>query len=103
MPSAAELIAHGRTVEEVRDAIGADWLIFQDLEDLEETCREGNRELTGFDCSVFNGNYVTGDIDEAYLTDLDNRRNDNARVKQENLFTELANEPMAMIGLHNDD
>ncbi|WP_444998355.1 amidophosphoribosyltransferase [Aliikangiella sp. IMCC44359] len=79
MPSAKELIAHGRTDEEVEALIGADKLIYQDLEDLVETCREGNPKITRFDTSVFDGNYITGDIDENYLQQLDNRRNDLAK------------------------
>jgi len=67
MPVASELIAHGRTVEEIGDLIGADWLIYQDLEDLEECSREGNPGIEEFECSVFNGKYVTGDIDQDYL------------------------------------
>ena len=102
MPSAKELIAHDRSVEEVQVAIGADWLIFQDLEDLLDTAREGNTDIKQFDASVFNGHYVTGDIDDIYLSKLDQKRNDNARIKQESLF-DTNTEPMAMIGLHNDD
>jgi len=79
MPSAKELIAHDRTDEEIEKLIGADKLIYQDLEDLVETCREGNPKIKRFDTSVFDGNYVTGDIDEAYLEALDNKRNDLAK------------------------
>ena len=79
MPSAKELIAHGKTVEEINQLIGSDKLIFQDLEDLIETCREGNPKITRFDTSVFNGHYITGDIDDAYLEALDNKRNDMAK------------------------
>jgi amidophosphoribosyltransferase len=76
MPSAEELIAHDRTEQEVEKIIGADWLIYQDLEDLVESCREGNPEIEGFDCAVFNGEYVSGDIDAAYLAKIDAQRND---------------------------
>lgn len=79
MPSAEELIAHGRTDDEVAEKIGADWLIYQDLEDLIECGKEGNPEIEGFDCSVFNGEYVTGDIDQAYLDRIDAERNDDAK------------------------
>ena len=60
MPAANELIAHGRTVEEVREEIGADWLVYQDLEDLIECSREGNPEVDGFESSVFDGQYLAG-------------------------------------------
>lgn len=76
MPSASELIAHGRTDEEVEKLIGADWLIFQDLEDLIAASAEGNPNITSFECSVFDGKYVTGDVDEEYLRKLENNRND---------------------------
>ncbi|MEO0336820.1 MAG: amidophosphoribosyltransferase, partial [Pseudomonadota bacterium] len=70
MPAADELIAHGRSVEEVRELIGADALIFQSLENLYESCVEGNDKITKFEDSVFTGQYVCGNIDEAYLNKL---------------------------------
>ncbi len=79
MPAASELIAHGRTEEEVQRLIGADWLVYQDLEDLIACAREGNPEVERFDCSVFDGHYVTGDIDETYLSRLESLRNDSAK------------------------
>ena len=83
MPSANELIAHGRTEEEVQTLIGADWLIFQDLEDLVAAAREGNPEISQFDCAVFDGHYITGDVDEAYLKALEEARNDAAKKQRE--------------------
>lgn len=74
MPARHELIAHGHTVEEVRQMIGADRLIYQDLDDLIEAAREGNPQIEAFDCAVFDGQYVTGDIDEAYLERLEQGR-----------------------------
>ena len=103
MPSASELIAHGRTVEEIQETIGADWLIYQDLDDLVHSAAEGNKDIEEFDASVFTGKYVTGDIDDEYLNNLDIKRNDNAKHKQESLFTDTSTKPMAMIGLHNID
>jgi amidophosphoribosyltransferase len=85
MPAASELIAHGRTVEEVRKIIGADWLVYQDLPDLIASAREGNPKIEAFDCSVFNGEYVTGDIDEVYLKRLERMRNDDAKKKKGSL------------------
>jgi len=82
MPSASELIAHGRTVEQVQKTIGADWLIYQDLDDLIECAREGNPQIDRFDCSVFDGDYVTGGVDDAYLTHLHEVRNDDAKTRQ---------------------
>ena len=57
-------------------AIGADWLIYQDLQDLIAAASEGNPEISEFECSVFNGEYVTGDVDEIYLERLKSQRND---------------------------
>ncbi|MBL0554359.1 amidophosphoribosyltransferase [Aeromonas caviae] len=83
MPTANELIAHGREVEEVCKLIGADGLIFQDLEDLEEAVREINPELCHFETSVFNGHYVTSDVDQGYLDHLNALRSDDNKAVRE--------------------
>ena len=84
MPAKSELIASNRSVEEIREIIGADRLIFQDLEDLKGAIRTTKvPELQEFDCSVFDGVYVTGDIDEAYLDTLQKSRNDSAKSKKD--------------------
>jgi amidophosphoribosyltransferase len=80
MPAASELIAHGRTDEEVQELIGADWLIFQDLEDLIAASSEGNPAIKRFECSVFDGKYITGDVDARYLKRLEDTRNDLAKA-----------------------
>ena len=97
MPSASELIAAGKTDAEVEKLIGADWLIYQDLDDLIAAAAEGNPAITQFECSVFNGEYITGDVDEVYLKRLANIRNDaakrannkNSLTKQHNLVSDL--------------
>lgn len=94
MPAAHELIAHGHTDAQVGELIGADWMIYQELEDLISACREENPSLEGFDCSVFNGEYVTGDIDSHYLARLEAERNDAAKHQED--------EDNAVIDLHND-
>ena len=83
MPSPNELIAHGRTEDEVAKIIGTDWLIYQDLDDLIESVRAGNPKLAEFDLSCFNGKYVTGDINEEYLQHIDMMRNDGAKSKRD--------------------
>ena len=98
MPAASELIAHGRTEEEVCDLIGADWLVYQDLEDLIQCSLEGNPDADGFDCSVFNGEYITGDVDQNYLDRLESLRNDAAQSKQRAALQAEG----AVVGLHND-
>lgn len=79
MPAAHELIAHNRSEDEVAKAIGAERLIFQDLKDLEAAVRRGNSQLSRFDISCFTGEYVTGDIDAAYLNILERKRNDHVK------------------------
>ena len=70
MPSTRELIAYRRSESEVERKIGADWLVYQDLEDLKGSISAGNPALTDFDCSVFDGRYVTADIDQDYIDRL---------------------------------
>lgn len=84
MPSATELVAHNRTTEEVCEEIGADWLVYQDLDDLVVSSAEGNHAITEFDCSVFDGKYVTGDVTEEYLESLHAARNDNVKANKGN-------------------
>ncbi|PHM63595.1 amidophosphoribosyltransferase [Xenorhabdus ishibashii] len=78
MPNANELIAHGREVDEIRQIIGADALIYQNLHDLVQAVREENPDIEKFECSVFDGIYVTKDIDQCYLDYLENLRRDDA-------------------------
>jgi amidophosphoribosyltransferase len=79
MPSARELIAHGRSEPEVAAAIGADRLIYQDLSDLVEAVRKGNPRIERFDSSCFSGEYVTGGVTAEYLARLEQMRSDEAR------------------------
>ena len=81
MPSVDELVAHGRTDAEVGEMIGADRMIYQDLEDLIRSTQGGGSDIASFDCSVFDGNYVTGDIDDVYLAGLEALRNDDTMKK----------------------
>ena len=82
MPTVDELVAHGRSVEQVAAEIGADRLIYQDLDDLVSAVRKGNSKLNIFDCSVFTGEYVTGDVNRDYLDHLQNQRSDNAKQER---------------------
>lgn len=80
MPSKSELISSGRTVDEVCQIIGADRLIFQDLDDLIEAVNNTKySQINDFDCSVFDGKYVAGGIDDAYLDALQRQRSDAAK------------------------
>ena len=84
MPAASELIAAGKTNSEVEELIGADWLIYQDLDDLIAAAAEGNPIISRYECSVFDGEYITGDVDEMYLKRLENIRNDAAKQSKKN-------------------
>ena len=81
MPVTAELVAHGRTVEEVERILGADKLIYQDLDDLIWAVRDGNEKLAEFDTSCFSGEYVTG-VEPTYLRDLEFARSDDAKSQR---------------------
>jgi amidophosphoribosyltransferase len=96
MPTSKELIAHGRTHDEICKEIGADWLIYQDLEDLIAASAEGNLSVTEFDCAVFTGKYITGDVTPEYLDKLALARSDLAKTGKKS-----SNPSDAPLGLHN--
>ncbi|MDP9501124.1 amidophosphoribosyltransferase [Bisgaard Taxon 45] len=89
MPTKHELIAYGRDVEEIARLIGVDKLIFQDLEALTGSVQQENPSIQDFDCSVFTGVYVTGDITPEYLDNIAEQRNDIAKKKREKDATNL--------------
>jgi len=82
MAATNELIASGKTDEEVAKAIGADWLIYQDLKDLIDSAREGNPAIENFEISIFDGKYPTS-ISSDYLEDLEVNRGDETKVARE--------------------
>src|SRR6266513_3150291 len=79
MPAVSELVASGRTVEEVARLIGADRLVYQDLEDLIAACKHEDARIQEFDTSCFSGEYVTGDVTPEYLERLQLERSDAAK------------------------
>jgi amidophosphoribosyltransferase len=82
MPARSEYVAHGKEVDEICEEIGADWLIYQELEDLVEACLgDGDTGLANFDCSCFDGVYVTGGITEDYLLMIEDVRGDSDEGK----------------------
>ena len=83
MPTRSELIAYKRNTDEIAKLIGVDKLVFQDLADLTGSVQQENPAIQAFDCSVFTGCYVTGDITEAYLDNIAEQRNDAAKKKRE--------------------
>jgi amidophosphoribosyltransferase len=82
MPAASELVASGHTEEEVAKLIGADWLLYQDLDDLVRACLHHDSHIEGFDTSCFSGEYVTGDITPEYLARLQMERSDAAKARR---------------------
>ncbi len=97
MPAASELIAHARSDAEICREIGADWLLYQDLGDLLAASAEGNPAIETFEAGVFTGEYVTGDVDQAYLDRLAAARNDASKAAASSDSSDGA-----LIGLHND-
>jgi amidophosphoribosyltransferase len=96
MPAASELVAHGRGEDQIREVLAADRLIFQDLEDLIDAVqKQGKSDVDRFDTSVFDSDYVTGDVTEAYLKHLEVMRNDAAKEARRNLGESI-------IELHNN-
>ena len=81
MPAASELIAHGRSELEIQQLLGCDWLVYQDLVDLEAAVRGKNQTLTRFDTSCFSGEYVTG-LEPSYLERLQQVRSDEAKARK---------------------
>lgn len=95
MPAASELVAHGRSEEEVARFLGTDGLIYQDLDDLIQAVqKKGKSHVDRFDCCVFDGDYVTGDVTADYLQHLESRRNDGAKEGR-------ARQSEGIIDLHN--
>jgi amidophosphoribosyltransferase len=80
MPTSEELVAHGRTNEEIRQIIGADALIYQDVDGMKAAIGKLNPAIRNFDASCFDGVYVTGDINNHDVK----RINENRVVAQEN-------------------
>ena len=83
MAATTELVAHQRSEEDIQDFIKADWLIYQDLDDLIMAAQAGNEEIKQFECSIFNGKYVTDDIDDKYLRNLEDVRNDKSKSSRQ--------------------
>jgi len=78
MPSAEELVAHDRSEDEVQALLGCDWLIYQDLADLEEAVSGPKQSIEHFDSSCFDGKYVTG-IEPGYFERIKQLRSDDAK------------------------
>ena len=89
MPASSELIASNKSDEELAQFIGADWLLYQTLEDLIASVRFEDSEVKAFDTSCFSGDYVTNDVTQAYLQKIELKRNDTAKMKEEKLRKQI--------------
>ena len=87
MPSAKELIANGRSDDEIAREIGADCLLYQDLDALVADVRKGNPKIHSFEASCFSGVYITGDITPEYLAGIEANRNDNELNRRSSVAT----------------
>ncbi len=92
MPSPTELIAHERTADEIGELIGADWMLYQDLDDLKASITKFNGQIDDFDTCVFNGKYVTGTVSDDYLARIDAKRNDDAKASADSKQSDESNE-----------
>ena len=89
MPSRTELVAFDKTDEEICMAIGADKLIYQDLDELKRNITQENKSLDNFDCSCFDGKYITKDIDEGYLNKIEALRADDNLISDTQSTSQL--------------
>lgn len=101
MPSRDELLATDRTDDEICQEIGADALIYQDLKALEDSVLALNPSIQEFDSSCFDGNYVTGDVDAAYLDRIEALRGDLNQLKRPpNSITQM---DLNLVGAEDDE
>lgn len=91
MPVRQELVAYNHSVEEVAKLIGADRLIYQRIEDLIAALKEVNPAIQKFETSVFDGEYIVGNIDEQYLKGLETKRSDQAKQQVVSSVIDLSN------------
>ena len=94
MPAANELIGHGRDEQQIAEVIGADRLFYQELDDLVAAVKKKVPGIERFDTSVFNGEYVTGDVSQDYLQHIEDLRKDSVRraeVEKDNEVVEIYN------------
>jgi amidophosphoribosyltransferase len=89
MPSPRELIATGRSDEEICREIGADKIIYQDLADLKASVSKANPAINSFDASCFDGQYITGDISSAYLNAIEERRSNGKANRKAQLTLDI--------------
>jgi amidophosphoribosyltransferase len=95
-------------VDEICEIIGADGLMYQDLDDLIIASKGVNENIKGFDCAVFNGEYITADVTPEYLVALEQARSDATKHKRTNNIVDVSDENEdeasddATVGIHNE-
>lgn len=90
MPTSAELVAYGRTEEEVRSIIGADALIYQNVDDMKAVVGKLNPKIIGFEASCFDGQYITGDVSAEDFAAMQNQRLSQAGEEEDKDGSRLA-------------
>ena len=80
MAATAELIAHQKDEGQIAEYIGADWLVYQNLEDLISSAKEGNKEIENFETSIFDGEYLDDQVSSDYLKNLEVLRSDSNKI-----------------------
>jgi amidophosphoribosyltransferase len=98
MPAVSELMASKKNMDEMAKTIGADWLVYQTLEDLIEAVTYEETGIEAFETSCFSGEYITNDITEHYLNVVELKRNDATKAEQEEMRKQLEiNDPSIAI------
>ena len=80
MAATTELIAHQKDEDQIAEYIGADWLVYQNLEDLIRSAKEGNKEIENFETSIFDGEYLDNQVSSDYLKNLEVLRSDSNKI-----------------------
>jgi amidophosphoribosyltransferase len=89
MPTRHELVAYGKTDEEVCREMTADALVYQDLDALKQSVTDVNPAIRNFEASCFDGNYITGDVTPAYLDRLETERGNRSPVVEDIVSSQL--------------
>ena len=100
IPSPSELVAKNRDAKEVCEKVGADFVMYQRLDDLLESVRTSNSDVISFETSVFDGKYITGGVTSHYLDELDRERSDEARPATGAALLEFSKEKAARTGIN---
>ncbi|HTI16538.1 MAG TPA: amidophosphoribosyltransferase [Trinickia sp.] len=100
MPTRGELVAHGRSDQDVANIIGADYLVYQDVESLKQAVRDINPSLGRFEASCFDGDYITGDVTTEYLDVIERARSAPAAQAERDSASDVADSTVTRSQLH---